>query len=224
MQGWKLHISSRVDQVPDCLARVLPLLREVGVPFKLAASPVVARALNAGEFGEEQVGKIVTIYPDDDAQAAALGERIGKLLQGFPGPAIDNELCVVPGAPVFARYGGFGEHMIRSKLGNNVAVVTDPDGKLFADVRWTAMDKILRVNSPFPAAQRSNVGPLIADRFLVVGPLSVLGHGKVSIGVDIVDRATGGDQDREASRGVRRPRSKRRSAGRARVSPARLLP
>jgi len=187
VQGWKLHVSSRADQVPECLSRVLPVLKEVGVPFKLAASPVVARALNAGEFGEEQVGKIITVYPKDDAQAVALGERMGKLLQGFPGPAIDNELCVVPGAPVYARYGGFGEQKIRSKLGRNVAVVADPDGRLFADVRWAAMDKILRIESPFPEAQRSNAGPLIANRFLVVGPISALGHGKVSIGVDIVD-------------------------------------
>jgi hypothetical protein len=186
-QGWKLHISSRTDRVPECLMRVLPLLREIGVPFKLAASSTVARGLNAGEFGQEQVGKIITIYPEDDAQAASLGERIGQLLQGFPGPTIDNELCVLPGAPVYARYGGFSQQTIRSKLGPNIAVVRDRDGQQFADVRWAAMDKVLRIESPFPAAQRSLIGPLIADRFLVVGPISLLGQRRVSIGVDIVD-------------------------------------
>src|SRR5690349_6686193 len=67
-QGWKLHLSASLVSAPVVLERALPVLLGETASFKLAVSPALLGYLNQGGGGLSQVGKFITIYPQNDAQ------------------------------------------------------------------------------------------------------------------------------------------------------------
>src|SRR5579872_6408368 len=70
--GWKLHVSATVGSIDLLFERVLPCLARHGAHFKMAAERAAIVQLNAGELGEEQMGKIIVVYPRNDSEAVAL--------------------------------------------------------------------------------------------------------------------------------------------------------
>jgi hypothetical protein len=184
-QGWKLHVSSRTDRVQDMIACAAPVLRGRLAPFKVAASMAKVELLNSARGGHSQVGKVMTIYPPDDREAVVLGELLAHELNGFPGPVIDNEIRLSPAAPVYARYGSFDNRKQRTKLGNEVRVIEGPEGELVPDRRTIPMHRALNVPSPFPTGVESSFGPLLEERFLIVGELVTTGHSVIYVGVDL---------------------------------------
>src|SRR3712207_5512477 len=66
-QGWKLHLSASVVSALPLVERALPLLRSEEASFKVAASLQRLHALNVGLGGYSQIGKFITIYPNDPA-------------------------------------------------------------------------------------------------------------------------------------------------------------
>jgi hypothetical protein len=105
--GWKLHVSATVHSAEEVLGRVLPLVLDEGVAFKVAASPSVLAALNEGEAGLSQVGKFITVYPRDDEQAVRLALSLDEATRGLAGPRVSTDRELRPGGLVSYRYGAF---------------------------------------------------------------------------------------------------------------------
>jgi hypothetical protein len=126
-QGWKLHLSSHSEHTDKLIALAVPVLREFRACFKVIASLEAARAINTGEAGLSQVGKIITVYPDGDDEAVCLAASLAAALPDHPAPVIDNELRIHDRAPIFARYGVFsGRH--RTKIGIYTTTLVDREG------------------------------------------------------------------------------------------------
>ena len=70
--AWKLHVSATLTGVDLLFERVLPCLARHGAHFKIAAERDAIVQLNAGNFGEAQIGKVITVYPRNDTEAVAL--------------------------------------------------------------------------------------------------------------------------------------------------------
>lgn len=147
VQGWKLHVSSTPSQGHLLLRVLLPRLRSVGVPFKVAASADVLSSLNEGGFGATQVGKFVTIYPDSTADAVELASQLIRDLDGFDGPAIPTDLSL--GTVVYARYGGINPHIIRDALGQTHLWIEDLNGGLVPDAYAVPFELPAGVPNPF---------------------------------------------------------------------------
>ena len=77
-QGWKLHLSASQASADDVLHRALPVLLAERASFKITASYDELNDLNEGNGGLSQVGKFLTVYPDDDAHAVRLARRAGR--------------------------------------------------------------------------------------------------------------------------------------------------
>jgi hypothetical protein len=184
-QGWKLHVSSRSDRVPELLAQIAPVLRAAEAPFKVARSTDVVRRINGGDLGRSQVGKVVTVYPHDDDEAVELGGRLAAVLSGFPGPVLEHEIRLAPDSPVYARFGSFRHRRQRTSLGLWIEVVDDGAGAAIPELRSVSMHDALGIEHPFPGGTVWSVGPLLAGRFLVVGPISRRGPRTVLVGVDV---------------------------------------
>jgi hypothetical protein len=107
VSGWKLHVSATVRSAEEVLGRVLPLLLDEGVAFKVAASPAVVAALNEGEGGLSQVGKFITVYPLDDQQAVRVAVALDDATRGLAGPRVSTDRELRPGGLVSYRYGAF---------------------------------------------------------------------------------------------------------------------
>jgi serine/threonine protein kinase len=183
--GWKLHVSSRVEQYEALVSTLLADAAVRAVPFKLAADAETVAMINGGLAGDTQVGKIVTFYPESDAVACALGERLVGLLGGWPGPVIENELRLQPHAPVFTRYGSFARRVRRSQLGLQMDVIESPTGELVCDVRGVPLHEALSVACPFSDALLASAPKVIAERFVLVGLMVETLHSKILHAIDL---------------------------------------
>ncbi|HXL96689.1 MAG TPA: hypothetical protein VN969_47895 [Streptosporangiaceae bacterium] len=81
-----------------------------------------------------QAGKIVTIYPADEAACERILADLGQLLDGEPGPYILSDLRYGAG-PLYVRYGGFTEQHCLDARGELVPAIEDLAGNLVPDVR-----------------------------------------------------------------------------------------
>ena len=115
IQGWKLHLSTIVSEAQSLFDKILPLLKEKEVPFKIIQSRLTLEGLNEGNFGITQVGKCVTIYSENDIDSRKICDQLLDLTKGFHGPKINTDLRL--GNIVYARYGGFNPIIERNRLG-----------------------------------------------------------------------------------------------------------
>jgi serine/threonine protein kinase len=183
--GWKLHVSSRAERYVELISRLLDEAVVRAVPFKLAMDEKTVHLINDGQAGGTQIGKVITFYPESDASARALGERLAHLLQGWPGPVIENELRLVPRAPVFARYGAFQRRFQRTRLGLQMDVIESPSGKLVHDLRGVPLHEAFGVECPFEGAALASAPRVVGDRFVLVGLMVETNHSKVFHAVDM---------------------------------------
>jgi hypothetical protein len=97
-----LHVSATVLSASAVLDAVGPVLHARSVPFRGPSSLQALKRLNCGVFlGLAEIGKFLTIFPEDDRQATALACELDDLVRGFEGPAIPFALPVATHSSVF---------------------------------------------------------------------------------------------------------------------------
>jgi tRNA A-37 threonylcarbamoyl transferase component Bud32 len=151
-QGWKLHVSASIRSAEEVLRRALPIVLVEAVTFKITASVAVLAHLNAGLSGLSQVGKFMTIYPSDSAEAVRLAIALDEATQGLEGPTIPSDRPLRPGSLVHYRYGSFAEQYITSSQGVTSTALRTPDGDLIPDTRQPEYRSPDWAPDPFVAA------------------------------------------------------------------------
>lgn len=193
-QGWKLHVSAGILSAPVILGRVIEVLREEHLAFKVVASFERLAALNEGRDGNSQVGKFITVYPRDDAQAVRLACSLHQATPGLGGPRIPSDRRLRPGSLVHYRYGGFGALEVRTPLGETLPALRTPDGTLVPDRRESCATTPAWAPDPFMAAgvaaddAREDTRP-IGDRFVVLATISESPRSLVHLGLDLQSAA-----------------------------------
>lgn len=135
-QGWKVHVSAAASEAPRLLEAVVPVLLECRASFKLPCSVEAIVALNSGAVGDSQVGKVITIYPRSDREAARLVRAIDEVWPETAGPVVVSDLLLRPDGAVSLRYGGFGgDSVIVDPAGTYHHAIRRPDGSLVAEKR-----------------------------------------------------------------------------------------
>ena len=79
-------------------------------------------------------GKVVTIYPQDEAACERILAELDAILDGAPGPYILSDLRYGAG-PLYVRYGGFTERHCLGPRGEMVLAIEDAAGALVPDPR-----------------------------------------------------------------------------------------
>ena len=135
-QGWKLHVSATPLSAVDVLERALDVLLAEGVRFKVVTTVGVLGSMNFGLFGVSQIGKFITVYPSDDAQAVRLAVALDAATARRRGPRVPTDRPLGPGSLVHYRYGS----MVRRSHGGGHEEqsrndLLDPAGRLIDDVR-----------------------------------------------------------------------------------------
>jgi class IV lanthipeptide synthase len=175
--GWKLHVSATPWSAPEVLRRALHVLLAEDARFKVAASTNVVLELNEGGGGLDQIGKFMTVYPTDDAQAVRLAVELDRATEGLRGPLVASDRPLRPGSLVHYRHGPFL-----------------PPGRPEASGRSRGAHETARRRDSFPAdavdpfrAKGLGVdrpsGP-IAGRFVPLRLLSRSPRGSVHLGID----------------------------------------
>src|SRR5919202_1673122 len=134
-QGWKLHVSADPTTAEAVLHRALPVLLAEDASFKVVSSVSQLGVLNNGGGGVSQIGKFITVYPKNDAQAVRLAVALDEATRGLRGPAIPSDRPLTPGSLVHYRYGGFGTKLIQAPSGEIQPAITAPNGELVPDRR-----------------------------------------------------------------------------------------
>ncbi|WP_063627982.1 class III lanthionine synthetase LanKC [Actinospica robiniae] len=133
-QGWKIHVSARLENAERVLAIVHAYCLEQRMAFKYLRSPALVHTQNAKYAARGSSGKFLTLYPTDDQLLERCLEDLGAALSGEQGPYILSDLRWGDG-PLYLRYGGFTEQYCRSETGELVLALREPSGRLRPDVR-----------------------------------------------------------------------------------------
>lgn len=190
-QGWKLHVAAGVLTAGEVLDRSLPALLDADADFKVSASVRNLATLNDGRAGLSQVGKFITVYPNDDAQAVRLALALDRATEGLRGPAIPSDRALRPQSLVHYRYGGFGALQVRTQLGETLPAIRTPDGSLVPDRRSTAYGAPPWAEDPFITAGivKEPVAPSrrIGSRYVIVEVLHTSPRSQVYLCLDLND-------------------------------------
>lgn len=189
-QGWKVHVSGRLDNAERVIDTVWTYCVRRDIPFKFLPSSRVVLARNAKYAGRGGSGKLITIYPRDEAELALVCDDLAAALAGEAGPYILSDLRIGAG-PVHVRYGGFAPRHCLDELGEQVLAIEDADGTLVPDRRgpvfalppWVTLPAFLE---PHLAARNATT---LADLpFTIERALHFSNGGGVYLGTD---QATG---------------------------------
>jgi hypothetical protein len=172
------------------LQRALPVLFAEAVCFKVAASPKILIGLNDGSTGHlSQIGKFITIFPNDDDQAVRLAVDLDEQTRGLNGPPVPSDRPLRRGSLVHYRYGGFGGEVIQTPLGEIILAIRAPSGELVPDVRSAYYQAPEWVTDPFEAAGMVEALPapsrVIGGRFAIAAPLHHSPRGAVVLALDV---------------------------------------
>lgn len=133
-QGWKIHVSARLDDADSILAQVSDYCVPRGITFKFIRSRQLLLLRNGKYADRSASGKFVTIYPRDDLQVELVLTELGERLRGYDGPYILSDLRCGDG-PLYVRYGGFAEHYCLGESGRLELAIVDDSGELVPDWR-----------------------------------------------------------------------------------------
>ncbi|MGN7395372.1 lanthionine synthetase LanC family protein [Peribacillus frigoritolerans] len=131
LQGWKIHLSTIPSEAGHLLKLVCPFLSEKETSFKIAQDEFILGLLNEGTFGNTQIGKFMTIYPESDSDSKEIAKSLVELTNGFHGPIIISDFRL--GDIVYTRYGGFNPVIKWNRLGHPSLLINSPNGELRLD-------------------------------------------------------------------------------------------
>jgi hypothetical protein len=150
-QGWKIHASATPANAERVLTATHAFCTANGIPFKYLRTRSILTARNSKYAPRQASGKLVTIYPRDEAELERTLTELSARLTGEPGPYVLSDLRFGSG-PLYVRYGGFLEQWVVDEQGNRVPAVQRPDGTLVPDERrptfhvpdWVELPDFLR--------------------------------------------------------------------------------
>jgi serine/threonine protein kinase len=131
LQGWILHLSVITPQMVDLLHMLVPVLLKQKTVFKLAIDKTIARNILDGIMGCEQLGKVISIYPEDEDDALVLAKQLVKLTSTFRGPAIPTDIHL--GGVVYTRYGSINPIIRQATSGQMEKYIYASNGELVKD-------------------------------------------------------------------------------------------
>jgi serine/threonine protein kinase len=187
--GWKLHVSATVTGVDLLFQRVLPCLKRHGVPFKMPTERDAIVQLSAGNFGEAQIGKVITVYPRNDTEAVALARELIERTRGIVGPRVATDLHL--GEAVYARYGSLRPRVMHDRFGEPTELIPDGSGNWVPDLRSVPFNCPQGIAIPFPIAAsaqppaRPSARRLLAGRYFVTDVLRPGLAGSVLRAIDL---------------------------------------
>ncbi|HTV50579.1 MAG TPA: lanthionine synthetase LanC family protein, partial [Steroidobacteraceae bacterium] len=171
------------------LGRVLPCLAQHRAAFKLAADRDKIVQLSSGNFGDTQIGKVITVYPRSDTQAVTLALELIERTHGIDGPRIATDLHL--GAAVYARYGAFLPRIVHDRFGEPEELIPDGSGNWVPDLRAVPFRCPAGITNPFPAALPAAAPPrarsLLQGRYFVTDVLRPTLAGSILRAIDVGD-------------------------------------
>ncbi|MFG2972905.1 class III lanthionine synthetase LanKC [Streptomyces sp. NPDC048331] len=190
-QGWKIHISSDHRHVREVATSVIGHLTERDIDFKIALDLNVFEMLNSKAISRGSGGKLVTVYPRDDAEFRTCLADLARLLKGVEGAYVLSDLRYRDSKALYFRYGQFLDTHTVDVLGRTLPQILGPDGPV-PDDRRPGHAQPSWVPWPFddwqrPADEDEADDGLLGGRFRVTGAIQFSNSGGVYTAEDTAD-------------------------------------
>ncbi|WP_329286148.1 class III lanthionine synthetase LanKC [Streptomyces sp. NBC_00691] len=161
-QGWKIHVSARLDRAQHVLDTVAGICFSEGVPFKHLSARLFFLFLHHKHAERAQAGKFCAVYPPDTATARRLLERLRDALDGEEGPYVLTDRRFRDSRTVHYRYGSFGDRSRLRADGTREGLVLDGSGRETVDLRLPAFHLPAGITDPFvEQEERPHAGPIL---------------------------------------------------------------
>lgn len=187
-QGWKIHISATIHTAGKVLEKVAPLLKKQNIFFKAPGSLMELGKINSGMFyGYSQIGKFITVYPQNEEEFVRLAETLHQITLGFAAPVIPFDLRYEENSNVYYRYGAFSKLEIKEADGTITPAIFDLNGNLIADIRNNEKGKPEWISNPLSIKKTTNESETespLDTTYRIFKSLSQRGKGGVYIALD----------------------------------------
>lgn len=150
-QGWKIHVAATVLSANDVFLRARPILAKHDAAFKVPDRLEFLAALNSGFSLFSQVGKFLTVYPRNDAEAVDLARELHAATRGLASPKVPFDVRYRKNSLVFYRYASFLDRDGNSKI-------VDMQGRIRPDVRDRAHASPMWLRNPFNKGRAKSSG------------------------------------------------------------------
>jgi serine/threonine protein kinase len=147
LQGWKIHLSATLENANEIIERAWDYCVSRRIPFKFLPTKIAVLLHNAKYAPRGSSGKVVTIYPADEAELEHVLAELDAVVGGMAGPYILSDLRYGDG-PLYVRYGGFVQRLCLDEHGMSVTAIEDGHGELVPDVRPSTFKVPSWVNLP----------------------------------------------------------------------------
>jgi serine/threonine protein kinase len=169
--GWKIHISSTVENAEETLRRVAPILVRHDTGFKFCSDPRMLALSLTKNWPRTGAGKFMAIYPRSEDAFKGLIEECFAATQGLTGPFILSDRPFKDSRVVFYRYGEHRARRIVNPYGIRVPTLVSPTGEAYSDERVAYFKLPAWIQDPFsvtpPPSQPGEGGVLLHDRYQV---------------------------------------------------------
>eukprot|EP01037_Dinobryon_pediforme_P013136 gene13136-13237_t len=89
---WVIYLTVVVPQFADLLSRVLPLLMQNKICFRIPENQLIHSKMLDGGYGLQEIGKIIAIFPEDNKVAVQVASSLLNITAGFKGPQIPSAI------------------------------------------------------------------------------------------------------------------------------------
>ncbi|MEU5087712.1 class III lanthionine synthetase LanKC [Streptomyces sp. NPDC021356] len=133
-QGWKIHVSGALDEAEAVIGKVLGHCRDHRLSVKFLRGPATVLAANSKYAPRASSGKLLTLYPRDEAELRRTLTALAARLAGHRGPYILSDLRWADSV-LYVRYGAYRQMYCVNAAGETVSALRDPAGVLVPDLR-----------------------------------------------------------------------------------------
>lgn len=148
-QGWKIHVSARIDNCEEIIDRVSNICFQKSVIFKFALDKNMVQRMTSKGWSREAGSKVLTLYPTDENQFIEVSSLLRKELKEFNGPYILSDKRLPGSKVVHYRYGGISGESILTIKGHRQYILQTPDNRQIIDERLPFWNPPYWVNDPF---------------------------------------------------------------------------
>jgi serine/threonine protein kinase len=152
-QGWKIHVSARLDRAQQVLDSVAEICFARSVTFKHVSARTFFLLLHHKHAVRAQAGKFCAIYPPDAAAARRLLDLLSEALRDEDGPYVLSDRRFGDSRTVHYRYGAFGAHGALLPDGTRRGLVRDGSGREMPDERLPCFLLPAGITDPFVAQE-----------------------------------------------------------------------
>ncbi|MFF9851149.1 class III lanthionine synthetase LanKC [Streptomyces litmocidini] len=189
-QGWKIHVSARLDRAQHVLDTVAGICFSEGVPFKHLSARLFFLFLHHKHAARAQSGKFCAVYPPDTATARRLLVRLRDALDGEEGPYVLTDRRFRDSRTVHYRYGSFDGARSRLRAdGTREGTIRDGSGREVVDSRLPAFHLPAGITDPFvEQEEQPHAGPILIRDYEVTRAVRLSNAGGA---YQALDRRTG---------------------------------